>query len=151
MIYRFIASLSLSCLLFVSPVLAEAPKITKPIPVQKVATGSKLPQVKRSTPSPIVASLIQEKALKYNLDPKDLYDTISCESNFITDVQSRHVLNGVREKSYGLSQINLPWNPQVTYDQAIDPEFAVEFMAYHFSIGQHSKWSCWKIVRPNGS
>ena len=108
-------------------------------------------QVKHSTPTPAISSLMLEKAEKYNISYQDLYDTISCESNFDIDVQSNHYANGKREESYGLSQINLPSNPQVTYEQAIDPEFAVEFMAYNFSKGRHYLWSCWKIVRPNGS
>ena len=153
MIYRAI-SIFLSCLLIViSPVLAEAPAETNKPKVPTALTiplkAPKIAQVAKKQPSPAVLALIKNKALKYNLDPQDLYDTISCESSFDSDVQSAYFHDGVREQSFGLSQINLPSNPKITYEQAIDPEFAVEFMAYHFSQGHHYLWSCWKIVRPS--
>lgn len=47
---------------------------------------------------------------------------------------------GTREKSYGIAQIHLPDHPEVTYEQAIDPEFSVEFMAREFSQGRQWKW-----------
>lgn len=154
MTYRIICTLLLCSSILISPVQATAPQDTKTevaTTTKQVIKGSKLTQVKRSEPSPMILSLIQKEAQQFNLDPADLYDTISCESNFDPDVQSYHYANGEREKSFGLSQINLPYNPDVTYEQAIDPEFAVHFMAEKFSQGKHGLWSCWKIVRPNAS
>lgn len=151
MTYHIFGTLLLCSSIFISPVLATAPQDVKTevaTPPQQVIKGSKLTQVKRSEPSPMILSLIQKEAQAFNLDASDLYDTISCESNFDPDVQSNHYANGKREESFGLSQINLPYNPDVTYEQAIDPAFAVHFMAYHFAQGHHSMWSCWKIVRP---
>lgn len=154
MTYRFIAILFISCLLFISPVNAQAPKSTQTPVAIVVKTPVKrptMPQVKRLEPSPTQLALINKYAEQFNVDPKDLIDTIRCESSFDEDVQSRHVKNGVREKSFGLSQINLPFNPDVSYEEAIDPDFAIRFMAYKFSIGKHNMWSCWQIVRPDMS
>ena len=108
----------------------------------------KITQVQHLEPSAELLSLINKEAQKFNLNPDDLIDTIRCESQFVPNVQSNHFYRGEREKSFGLSQINLPYNPDVTYEQAIDPEFAVHFMAEKFSQGKQNLWSCWKIVRP---
>lgn len=47
---------------------------------------------------------------------------------------------GSYEKSYGIAQIHLPDNPEVTREQAIDPAFAVEFMAKKFAEGRQRMW-----------
>lgn len=71
-----------------------------------------------------------------------MMNTIKCESQY-SNVQSRIVYKGVREDSWGLVQIHLPSHPMVTKQQALDPEFAVNFMAEKFSNGW-TKWSCYK-------
>ena len=77
---------------------------------------------------------------------------ISCESGWNTSIQSKHkytarnVPNGYkvgdREESYGLVQIHVPVH-SVTKAQAIDPEFAIEFMAKNIAQGKASWWSCY--------
>ena len=54
--------------------------------------------------------------------------TIFCESGFY-NIQSR-VINkqGEQEDSWGISQIHLPSHPKVTQEQALDPEFSINFM-----------------------
>lgn len=49
---------------------------------------------------------------------------------------------GDREDSWGPAQIHLPDNPEVTREQASDPDFALEFMAKAHAEGKGSKWSC---------
>jgi hypothetical protein len=48
---------------------------------------------------------------------------------------------GEREKSFGPAQIHLPAHPEITKEQASDPDFALNFMAEHLSKGQ-DKWTC---------
>lgn len=96
-----------------------------------------------ATTTPI-ETLIHEKAEKYNRDPEYLKAIIACESQGSTTVQSYHIQkDGTRENSWGLSQINLDWNPNVTKEQAQNPEFAVEFLARNLGT---IPWSCEKLI-----
>lgn len=68
------------------------------------------------------------------------------------DIQSKHTYHagnvprgykvGDREQSYGLAQIHLPAHPHITKEQAIDPEFAVEFLAKNLANGKAGMWTC---------
>lgn len=100
-----------------------------------------------------VQELIAHFADEYNVSAERMSATIKCESNYITDVQSKHkytftnaekgIYKGEQELSFGLVQIHLPSHPHITKAQAIDPVFAVEFMAKAFSTGQQSMWTCY--------
>lgn len=108
---------------------------------------------------PKVASMteIEKKILlysqKYNVPYQRLYNTIDCETDhtFDTKIQSqvkynfsapvRGIVKGEQEKSFGLAQIHLPDHPNVSYSQAIDADFAIEFMAQHYSKGKDI-WFC---------
>lgn len=80
------------------------------------------------------------KATEYNVPADAMWDTIMCESGASTTIQSYYVRkDGTREQSYGLAQIHLPDHPNVTYEQAIDPEFAIEFMAKNW---HNVTWYC---------
>ena len=84
---------------------------------------------------------------------------ISCESNYNVRLQPNHhykkdrphegVFAGEREKSFGLVQIHLPAHPEVTYEQAVDPEFAIEFLAKGIKNGEIGKWTCAKLLALN--
>lgn len=87
---------------------------------------------------------IEEQAEKYAVNASEMKRVIACESNGSTTIQSRHIRpDGSREKSFGLVQIYLPAHPNVTYEQAIDPKFAINFMAKNFAHGREEMWSCW--------
>lgn len=47
-----------------------------------------------------------------------------------------------RENSWGLAQIYLPAHQDVTREQALDPRFALQWMAKEFSKGNQHLWSC---------
>ena len=84
----------------------------------------------------------QEQAEKYNVPFKEMWDTILCESGASTTIQSHYVRkNGTREQSFGLAQIHLPDHNDVTYEQAIDPVFALNFMAKNW---HNVRWYCRK-------
>lgn len=79
-----------------------------------------------------------------------MINTINCEDvTWNPKKQSDIVRNGKQEESYGLAQINLPSNPNVTLEQAQDPNFAIKFMAKNMSIGKASMWTCWRIQNNN--
>ena len=76
-----------------------------------------------------------------------MHAVVNCESEYQVDVQSKYIRpDGTREKSFGLSQIYLPAHPDVSYEEAINPDFALNFMAEKFSQGKHSLWSCYKTL-----
>lgn len=87
----------------------------------------------------------------YNRNPDVLIDVISCENkSWDVDAQSKIKYKegnrwgfdaGVYEKSYGLVMIHLPDHPYITYEQAIDPDFAIDYLAKN--IGK-VKWTCYK-------
>lgn len=66
-----------------------------------------------------------------------MMEVISCESSFNPNAI------GDSGKSYGLSQIHTPSHPDITKEQALDPDFAIEYMAVQFSKGNQWMWSCY--------
>ena len=86
---------------------------------------------------------IDEQAEKYGVSASEMKRVIKCESMGSTTIQSRHIRkDGTREQSFGLVQIHLPAHPTVTKEQAIDPQFAVEWMAKNFAEKRQKMWSC---------
>jgi hypothetical protein len=53
---------------------------------------------------------------------------------------------GDQGESYGLVQINLPWNPDVTAEQALDVTFALNFIVDAFLDGREHRWTCWRAL-----
>jgi len=75
----------------------------------------------------------------YKVNPKEIAAIIQCESNGSTTVQSSFTGRLGREKSFGLSQIHISVH-DVTYVQAIDPDFAIDFLAKHWKVGHRRMW-----------
>lgn len=53
------------------------------------------------------------------------------------------IIEGERERSYGIVQINLDYNPTITYEQATDPDFSAELLAKWISQGNAGRWGCY--------
>ncbi len=92
-----------------------------------------------------IAELVATYSIKYGVDYSKMMHTIECESNY-KNVQSSLYSNGIREDSWGIAQINLYWNNEVRRSQALEPKFAVEYMANAFSQGRASRWSCYRSL-----
>jgi len=88
--------------------------------------------------------MVDRYAEMYNVSADQMKAVITCESNWNPTIQSLHTNSGGREQSFGLAQIHAPSHPDVTYEQATDPEFAINFMADAFSKGKQGMWSCYK-------
>lgn len=83
---------------------------------------------------------------------------VNCESQYNVAIQSAHrytatnaprgYKQGDREQSFGLVQIHVPVHP-VTREQAIQPIFAIDFLAKHIAQGQASMWSCYNNLALN--
>lgn len=97
-----------------------------------------------------VKYLVKINAEKYKVSESSLWNTIKNENyTLIFNQQSKLKYkannrwgfpNGTQEKSYGLAQIHLPDHKKVSYEDAIKPEYAVDFMAYNFSKGRQRWW-----------
>ncbi len=93
---------------------------------------------------------IRAVADKYGVSYEKLWHTVKCESGFVIDVQSHHVLGYGREQSYGLAQFHIPSRNRtadgtvITKELALNPAVALDAMAYHFSKGNAKAWSCYR-------
>lgn len=97
--------------------------------------------------------LTHKYADKYGISYETMAKIINCESGWDANKQSQNhytkdhpewgVKEGDQELSFGLVQIHLPAHKNVTIQQAIDPNFALDFLAKGLSLEQGSQWSCW--------
>lgn len=101
-----------------------------------------------------IPSLVDFYAEKHGVSKEVMHWIVSCESNYIPDAQSKHrykrdnpkwgVKVGDQELSFGLAQIHLPSWGNITYEQAIDPDFALNFLAEKLSEGKGELWTCYR-------
>lgn len=98
--------------------------------VEEVKIIKKVYQVGEKVPEEEIDRLIALYAT--STKATQMKRTLYCESHYY-NVQS-NVINrvGNREDSWGIAQINLYWNPSVTKEQALDPEFSIKWMADHW-------------------
>jgi hypothetical protein len=61
-----------------------------------------------------------------------------CESNLDSSMV------GDNGQSYGIAQIHLPSHPNITKEQALDKQFAIEFTAKQFAKGNAKLWTCYR-------
>jgi len=86
-----------------------------------------------------IKALIRQKSAQYGVSEYEMTETIDCESSF--NVRAL----GDNGNSRGLVQIHRPSWKDITDEQAYDPYFAVDFMAYQFSKGNQHLWSCYRL------
>ncbi len=89
---------------------------------------------------------------KYHLSGwkrEQFFKTIRNESGFDPNVQSGRVQHdGSQEQSFGLAQIHLPDHPEISKEQALDPEFALDFMAQKFAtLSPQALGNLWHAYR----
>lgn len=96
-------------------------------------------------------ALVQTYAERYDVPYKPIYETMMCESGGDPTVQSGFYSNGKRERSYGLAQINLDAHPGITLLQAEDPDFALDYMAKQFALGNADMWTCYTMLKKRGT
>lgn len=123
--------------------------------VAPVAAEAKVQEEKKPLSGRVyIDKLINDAAEQYQVSPEIMHAVIECESNYVVDVQSKHrytftdarrgIYLGEREQSFGLGQIHLPDHPTVSYTEAIDPVFAVDFLAKALANGKGSWWTCFR-------
>ena len=84
-----------------------------------------------------LSAAIARVSLEYGVEGKLLTRVIRCES------QGNPKAIGDHGTSYGLVQIHMPAHPEITKEQAFDPEFAVDYLAKEISYGNGKIWSCY--------
>lgn len=91
----------------------------------------------------------------WDVNANVMWAVIKCENKELNPTQqSRHrypydnsrwgVKAGEREKSFGLVQIHLPDNRNVSYSQATDPDFSLNFLAKNLAAGRGNMWTCYR-------
>lgn len=86
-----------------------------------------------------IETLSREVATDYGLDPDLFSAVVKCESTY------NPTAIGDGGNSHGLVQIYMPvWGKEVTLDQAYDPEFALNWMAQKWVLGEGNLWSCYR-------
>lgn len=73
-----------------------------------------------------------------------MLNTLKCESSLNPNAI------GDAGQSYGVAQIHLPSHPTVTKEQALDPNFAIEWTAQQFSKGKAEMWTCYRLIYQKG-
>lgn len=146
-----------------STTVAEAPvPLPEPVAVELTVTEVTQPTFKDRLKQATIEErkvMVREKvttlAKEYGVSAEQVYQTVYCENNtHEPDRQSEHrytydnprwgTVAGEREKSFGLIQLHLPSHPTITYEQATDPEWSLEWMVQQFANGNQTAWSCWK-------
>lgn len=128
-------------------VVQDGPIIIKSEPyVQPVIVKSEPPSLHRYD------DIVRAHATKYGISYTLITAIISCE-NYGRDRYKQSdlyysftneklgIIKNEREYSWGLVQINLHYNPNVSLEQAQDPSFSIDFLAKNLAKGNHSWWS----------
>ncbi len=110
---------------------------------EEVATHQETLQVAPVIQENLTTETIPEKIERisdiYGVNHKQVAAIIQCESHGSTTVQSTFTGRKGRELSFGLAQIHISVH-DVTYAQATDPDFAIDFLAKHWKAGHRSMW-----------
>lgn len=90
---------------------------------------------------------IEDKARKIAKE----YDVSFDIMNKIIENESKWISSAVgdNDESYGLVQIHLPSHPEITKEQALDPEFALNFLAREIKAGREWQWTscnCYSVA-----
>ncbi len=139
---------------YFTPLVAEA-EVVAPAPVEVVVQL----EVVYNWDKERINKEIEEKAKEYKVSADLMKRIINCESQGSTTIQSNHRYHagnvpvgskvGDRELSFGLAQWHIPAKNTdskgkiITKEMALDPSQALDAMAYHISIGNTKKWSCY--------
>lgn len=95
-----------------------------------------------------VQEMISRKATEMDVDPKLALRIANCESSFVP--QQSKIINprtGEREKSFGIWQIHIPSHPDVSIEQAMDPEWSTDWAMPRLKDNPNL-WSCFSYPFP---
>ncbi len=107
-------------------------------------------------PPKTVQELVLQYSKEYDVSSAQMMRIIKCE-NYRLDPTAQSELKykkgnrwklpaGSREQSYGLVQIHAPDHPEITYEQATDANFSIEYLAKNLKQGHGKMWSCFSKI-----
>lgn len=105
--------------------------VTQPIVTEATAVNLGLPATSTE-------QMIHYYAYVNGVSEAQMTGTLRCESQM-----NPHAI-GDHGHSFGLAQIYLPAHPTISKADALDPEFAIRFMASQFAIHRERLWTCWR-------
>jgi hypothetical protein len=117
----------LICSITAQPTIAQ----TADLPV--VATISAV----HETPTGKLQRLAVQTALADGLNPYVFALIITKESQW-----NPHAISATHD--YGLVQINLPSHPEVTKQEAFDPDFSLHWMGEQWKEGNENEWTTYR-------
>lgn len=79
-------------------------------------------------------------ASEYHLNKEHFLATLNCESGFAYNAV------GDDGASIGVAQIDPKYHPEITYDEAMNPDWAILWMASEWRAGRAREWSCWRML-----
>ena len=101
--------------------------------------------------------LVKKYAVPKHVKQNSMLETIKCEApknpdgTYNPGGQSEIIAeDGIREDSWGITQISLPHHPEIKKEQAQNAEFSIQFMASEFEAGRAERWSCFRKLKKNG-
>ena len=92
---------------------------------------------------PTLNDKISSIAFKYHVPEKTMFKIISCESSFNPNNHTQ----SSRENSWGLVQINLKAHPEITQEEAVNPDFALNYLAKNLAKGNGGMWTCYWLTK----
>lgn len=116
-------------------------------PPSTVQTLYIAPQREETSESDLRA-FARKMALKYDVSYQEMAVTIGGPGKTEACANGESSWNpeavGDGGDSRGVVQIHRPSHPDITDEQALDPYWAIEWMAKEFSEGRAWQWTCWK-------
>ncbi len=89
-------------------------------------------------------TLATAEAVDHNLNVNHFLATIGCESGFVADDV------GDNGTSFGIVQIHLIAHPDISKSDALNPYFALHWMAEQWSNNNAKIWTCYRQYEKNG-
>lgn len=126
------------CAVLVGWCVQPPPQLPKP-PIEEYAVASVKPEAYEWSTTTVKELAIQV-ATENELPVKRFTDTIDCESGFTWNAYN------ASEDSAGAVQIHLPAHPDISKEQANDPEFAIRWMAEQWKEGNQDIWTCYGLT-----
>lgn len=85
--------------------------------------------------------IIDTSAQKWGVNRQILVSVLKCESSLKPNAV------GDSGTSFGIAQIRLIAHPEITKAEALDPAFAINYLAEQISLGRGYMWTCYRLIK----
>jgi len=94
--------------------------------------------VHAQTAPPEIQSIINNASDTYQVSPYTLENVLNCESTFNPEAV------GDATTSFGIAQIHLIAHPEISLQEALNPVWAIDYLASSISSGKGNQWTCYR-------